>query len=174
MSQSLGRSHLSLRCTQSLSGESFFTKGLYPFFLVILDCFLKWVTLCMGHLRAGFFHLFLIDFLGLFRIVCNSQQRQILRHLSQLCWVQRMLIVVMFPCSGPLLLQGKLHTLGFLLACCEAPWLVKMAFFSPEMSASSTSMRIVPCCRGSFYPVFSFFSGVVVPWIVVTWLCSWE
>ena len=31
MSQSLERSHLSLRCTQSLSGESLFTKGLCTF-----------------------------------------------------------------------------------------------------------------------------------------------
>ena len=64
---------------------------------------------------------------------------------------------------------------GSCSAGCEALLLVKVAFFSPQgISASSTSVRTVPCCGGSFYPGFSSLSGVVFPRIVVTWLCVWE
>ena len=38
-------------------------------------------------------------------------------------------IVVTLPCSGPLLLQGRLHILGLLPAGHEAPQLAKVAFF---------------------------------------------
>ena len=42
------------------------------------------------------------------------------------------------------------------------------------ISASSTSVRTVPCCGGSFYPVFSSLSGVIVPRAVENWLCLWQ
>ena len=42
------------------------------------------------------------------------------------------------------------------------------------LSASSMSLRTVPFCGSSLYPVFSSHSGGIVPRIVVTWLCSWE
>ena len=35
-----------------------------PFFLVILGCFLKWVNLCVGPLRAGFFLAYVYSFSG--------------------------------------------------------------------------------------------------------------
>ena len=55
--------------------------------------------------------------------------------------------------------------------CSSQRWL----FSSPAgISASSTLVRTVPCCGGSFYPVSRFPSRVIFPKIVVTWLCSWE
>ena len=42
------------------------------------------------------------------------------------------------------------------------------------VSASSTSVRIVRCCRSSSYPVFSPVSGVIFPRVVVNWLCPRE
>ena len=54
-------------------------------------------------------------------------------------------------------------------------WLSRWVCSSPEgISASSTLVRTVPCCGGSFYPVFSFLSRVIFPRIVVTWLCLQE
>ena len=71
----------------------------------------------------------LIAFLGVFHLVVNNKQSQILWHLSQLCWVQKLLIVVMPPCSDLLLLQGRLHTLGLALVGHEALQLARVAFF---------------------------------------------
>ena len=77
------------------------------------------------------------------------------------------------PLRSPLL-QGGLCNLGWL----PPSWLWSSAtckgrFFSPEgSSASSSSVRTVPCCEDSFYPVFTFLSGVIVPRMVVIWLCS--
>ena len=107
----------------------FSPKDCALFFLAILGCFLKWVNLCMGPLRAGFFPLCLTAFLGVFPTVVNSQQSQILWHVSQLYWVQRMLIAVTVRCSGPPLLQGRLCTLGLLQAIHEVSQLVKIALF---------------------------------------------
>ena len=42
------------------------------------------------------------------------------------------------------------------------------------ISASSTSVRTVPFCGCSFYPVFSSLSGVVVPRVVVNLSGLWE
>lgn len=41
------------------------------------------------------------------------------------------------------------------------------------ISASYTSVNVVSCCTGSFYPVPSSPSGVIVPLIVVN-LCPWN
>ena len=81
----------------------------------------------------------------------------------------------MIPCSGPPLLQGRLHTLGLLLVshdCCGLPrWLFS---FYKGIFASSASVRTVPCCKGSFYPVFSSLLGVIIPRVVVNLLCRCE
>ena len=54
---------------------------------------------------------------------------------------------------------------------CSQRWLFSSA---AGISASSTLVRTVPCCGGSLYPVFSSLSRIIIPKIVVTWLCSWE
>ena len=59
------------------------------------------------------------------------------------------------------------------------PWSTaacERSFFPPQkgISASSVSGRTVPCCRGSFYPVFSSLSGVTIHRAVVSLLCPWE
>ena len=116
MSQSLERSHNSLRWSWAYLVSLFSPKDFAPFFLVILGCFLRWVNLCMGPLRSGFSHLCPIAFVRVFPVVVNSQGRQILWHSSQLCSVWSMLIVVKHSCSGPIIFQGRLHTWGLLLA----------------------------------------------------------
>lgn len=82
----------------------------------------------------------------------------------------------MFPHSEPSILQGRLRTLGLLQAGCEAPCLVKLAFFLsinefwplPPKSALSLLQRFF------YYPVFSYLSGVIVPRVVVNLLCPRE
>ena len=110
----------------------FSPKDCAPLFLVILSFFLKCVNLCMGLLRASFSPLCPIAFMIVFHIVVRSQKSWILWDSSQLCWVQRRLIVVTPPCSDSPPLQGRLNNLEFLLAGCEALKLVKWLFFSPE------------------------------------------
>ena len=56
----------------------FLPKDLAPFFLVILGCFPKQGSLCVGLLRAGFFLLLSNSFLGIILIVVSSQQSQVL------------------------------------------------------------------------------------------------
>ena len=83
--------------------------------------------------------------------------------------------MVMLPCLATPLIQGRLRTLGLLPAGCEVPQLAKVAFFSPEgISVSSTSVRAVPCCGGSFYSVFRSLSGVIVPTVFLNLLYLWE
>ena len=73
-------------------------------------------------------------------------------------------------------LHGRLRTLGLLLDGHEVPWLAKVSFFPLQkgISASSTSVRTVPCCGGSFYPVFISLSELSVPGVVVNVVCPWE
>ena len=51
-----------------------------------------------------------------------------------------------------------------------------MGFFLQQkgISASSTSVSVVPCCWGSFYPVSRSLSEVIVPQVVVNLLCPWD
>lgn len=66
-------------------------------------------------------------------------------------------IAVMFPCSGPLLLQGWLHTLGVLLAGCEVLQLVKVSFFSPESNSCLSHLsQDCPLLQGFFLSSFQF------------------
>ena len=132
----------------------------------------KQVNLCMGPLRAPFYSLMSIAFLDILPCVVSSCKA---RHSSQLCWVQNMLIVLTLLYSGPSFLQGQLHALGLLLISHEALRFAKPLerIFSLQkiISASSRSISTVSCCEGSFYPVVSSLSGVIVPRVVVNLLC---
>ena len=75
------------------------------------------------------------------------------------------------------LLQGELSTLGWL-----PPWPAgksaapKPGFFllQQEFLPLLPSLGLSLVMGGSFHPVLSFQSWVILPKIVVTWLCSWE
>ena len=72
-------------------------------------------------------------------------------------------------------LQGGLRTCELLpaavkLAACEGG----VFPLRKGVSASSTPVRIVRCCRSSSHPVFSSVSGVIFPRVVVSWLCPRE
>ena len=174
MFQSLERCHLSLRCTQSLSSESFSTKRLCIFLSGNFRLLSEIGEFVLGLFKSWLiFPLCPIAFLGVLPVFVSSQQSQILWQSSWLCWVQKMFRVVTLPCSGPTLCQGRLDTLGLLPAGHEVLWLV--AFFSPERDFCFLHLsQDSPCCRYSHYPAFSSLSGVIVLRIVVNWLCLWE
>ena len=85
-----------------------------------------------------------------------------------------MAVLALAPNLNPTRRAGYLKVASTWLAerlCCSLRWLIS----SPEgISASSALLRTVPCCGGSFCPVFSVLSRVIFPKIVVTWWCLWE
>ena len=173
-SPSLGRSHLPTRWAQNLSSESLCTEGLCTFLSGDFQLLSEINEFVHGHFeKMLFLPLMSSRFSKIFLAVVNSQENQILWHLFQLCWVQKLLIVIMLPRSDPPLVQGRLHTLRLLLASCEVPQL-EGGFFPPERNfCLFPSVGTTPCCGGSFYPVFSSLSGVVIPSAVVNLLCLW-
>ena len=54
--------------------------------------------------------------------------------------------------------------------------MARMRFFPQQIgiSASSTSVSVIPCCGVSFYPVSSGLSEGIVPHVAVGLLCLWQ
>ena len=84
------------------------------------------------------------------------------------------------PQRGRSLAQGPVPP-GRLRTCELLPAALKLAAceggvfpLQKGVSASSTSVRIVRCCRSSSHPVFRSVSGVIFPRVVVNWLCPLE
>ncbi|XP_058401952.1 myotubularin-related protein 13 isoform X4 [Diceros bicornis minor] len=79
------------------------------------------------------------------------------------------------PRLRALLLQGGCRPLGCSRAAVKlAPCEGGVFSLQKGVSASSTSTRIVLCCRSASYPVFSSVSGVIFSRVVVNWLCPRE
>ena len=75
--------------------------------------------------------------------------------------------------TAPSLLQEKLHP--FEIAAGHEGLQLGLVFSSAEMYfCLFHRVSVVPCCGGSFYPVSSPLSGVIVPRVVVNLLCLRE
>ena len=77
--------HPSLRCTQSLPDETFFTKGLYTFLSGDFKLLSEMGEFVHGLFKSWLYSTYVASFSGGFPIAVNSQQSQIVGHSSQLC-----------------------------------------------------------------------------------------
>ena len=73
-----------------------------------------------------------------------------------MCWVPKLLIMVMFPCSDSTIPQGKFCTLGWLLPGCEVLQFKDGFFLSREEFLSVLLSRDSPLLWGLFLPTFQF------------------
>ena len=161
----------SLRCAQSLSSESLFTKGLCTFF-VILCCFPELVNLYVSPLRASFSFSYVSELFWVYPLWLLIAKPNIMILVSVVLSSKAAHCGIALPLRSP----APLGRASYLKTdpVCEVLWLECVLFHLQENpSSSSTSVSTVPCC-GFILSSFWFSLGVIVPGILVNLLCPWE